>query len=138
MLPFCMIVVVVICLLLDERGSVESCFVVLHHHLARTCLQIARYYDDQAAIRERLLCNVMYVAHCVLENEEQDLQFYMVMESGFQLDEMGFQELCSETWYWPQAHTLPRSGLHRVLCGDQAEIKHWNECLVVDWYEHGS
>lgn len=88
---FCMIVVVVIGLLLDEKGLVESCFEVLHHHLARTGLQIA---DDQ--------------------------EFYMVMESGFRLDEMGSQELCSETCYWPQAHTLPRSGLHRVLCGDQA------------------
>ena len=121
MVPFCMIVVVVIGLLLDDKGLVESCFEVLHHHLARTGLQIA---DDQAAIRERLLCNVIYVARCVLKNEKHDLQFYMVMESGFRLDEMGSQELCSETCYWPQAHTLPRSGLHRVLCGDQAEIKH--------------
>lgn len=63
------------------------------------------------------------MAHCVLKDEEQDIQFYMEMESGFLLYEMGSQELCSETWYWPQARTLPRSGLCRALCGDQAEIK---------------
>lgn len=63
------------------------------------------------------------MAHCVLKDEEQDIQFYMEMESGFRPDEMGSQELCSETWCWPQARTLPRSGLSRAPCGDQAEIK---------------
>lgn len=97
----------------------ESCFLVLHHHLARIGLQIA---DDQAAIRKRTLCQLCG-SLCTQKYEEQDIQFYMVMESGFRLDEMGSQELCSETWYWPQARTLPRSGLCRALCGDQAEIK---------------
>ena len=47
MVPFCMVVVVVANVLrLDERGSVESWFVVLLRRLAR---HQGGFHDDQAA-----------------------------------------------------------------------------------------
>lgn len=92
-----MVVVVANGLQLDGTGSVESCFAVLHHHLARTGPQTARYQGGFFGDQE--LC--------------------MVMESGFWLDEMGSS---SQIWCWPLAHTLPRtrSRLYHGLCGDQA------------------
>lgn len=64
------------------------------------------------------------MAHQVLKNHEQDLPFCMMVECGFQLDEMGSPERYSAAKCWPQVRTLRRSGLYRGLCGDQAEIKH--------------